>query len=145
MNTVMWSKVWLPQSSNSWPLGSQTRVPVVTWNYAACLCSLSWHTSEGSVFLQITPNRSWLSIGTAVPLHTMELQGGEEEIFYSFMTLALDRDFSWSSSVPPGECRDSALKSGRYRFLPNPFQFVIHVSPFHSTQYSLSYWKSVVK
>jgi hypothetical protein len=31
---------------------------------------------------------------------------------------------SWSSSVPPGECRDSALKLN-HRFLPNLFHFII--------------------
>jgi hypothetical protein len=29
------------------------------------------------------------------------------------------------------------LKLGHYRFLPNPFQFTIHLSPFHSTLYNL--------
>jgi hypothetical protein len=42
-----------------------------------------------------------------------------------------DWDFSWFSSVPPGECHDSILKLGR--FLPNPFQLIIHLSPYHST------------
>jgi len=51
----------------------------------------------------------------------------------------------WFSSVPPGKFWDSTLKLGHDRFLPNPFQFIIHLSPFHSTLYSLSYWKSVVK
>jgi hypothetical protein len=42
--------------------------------------------------------------------------------------------FSWFSSVPPGECRDSILKLGHDRFLPNPFQFIIiHLQS--------SYWK----
>jgi hypothetical protein len=34
---------------------------------------------------------------------------------------------------------------GHDRFLPQPFQFVIHLSSSHSTLYSLSYWESVVK
>jgi hypothetical protein len=34
---------------------------------------------------------------------------------------------------------DSVLKLGHDHFLPNPFQFIIHVSPFHSTLYSVSY------
>jgi hypothetical protein len=33
----------------------------------------------------------------------------------------LDLGLLWSSSVPPGECRDSTLKLGHDRFLPNPF------------------------
>jgi hypothetical protein len=33
------------------------------------------------------------------------------------------------------------LKLGHDRILPHHFQFIIHVSPFHSTLYSLSYWK----
>jgi hypothetical protein len=41
-------------------------------------------------------------------------------------------------SVPSGECIDSALKLGYNRFLPNPFQFIIHLSSFHSSLYSLS-------
>jgi len=32
----------------------------------------------------------------------------------------------WFSSVPPGECRSSTLKLGHDRFLPNPFQLIIH-------------------
>jgi hypothetical protein len=36
---------------------------------------------------------------------------------------------SWFSSLPPGECWDSALKLDHYSFLANPFQF-IHLSPF---------------
>jgi len=42
----------------------------------------------------------------------------------------------------PGKCRNNTLKSGHDRFLPNPFQFIIHISPFHSTLYSFSCWKS---
>jgi hypothetical protein len=45
----------------------------------------------------------------------------------------LTEDFLWFSSVLPDECRDSALKLGHDRFLPNPFQFLIHLSPCHST------------
>jgi len=38
----------------------------------------------------------------------------------------------WFSSVPPGEYRDSTLKLGHDRFLPNPFQFIIiHLSSYH--------------
>jgi hypothetical protein len=43
------------------------------------------------------------------------------------------------SSVPPGECRDNTLKLGHNHFLPNPFQFIIHIPAYHSTLYSLSY------
>jgi hypothetical protein len=39
----------------------------------------------------------------------------------------------WVSSVPPGECWDSTLRLCHDRFLPNHFQFIIHLSPFHST------------
>jgi hypothetical protein len=46
-----------------------------------------------------------------------------------------DRGFLWLYSVPPGECRNSTLKLGLDRFLPNHFQFIIHLSPFHSTIY----------
>jgi hypothetical protein len=40
-------------------------------------------------------------------------------------------------SVPPGEFRDSTLKLGHYRFLPNPFQVVILLVILPSTLYSL--------
>jgi hypothetical protein len=40
-----------------------------------------------------------------------------------------DPGLSWFYSVPPEECRDSALKLGHDRFLPNSFQFIIHLSP----------------
>jgi hypothetical protein len=36
---------------------------------------------------------------------------------------------SWFSSIPSGECLEGALKLGHDRFLPNPFQFIIHLSP----------------
>jgi hypothetical protein len=52
--------------------------------------------------------------------------------------------FSVVSSVPPRECWDSTLQLGHGCFLPNPFQFIVHVWPFHSMLYSLSYWKSDV-
>jgi hypothetical protein len=42
------------------------------------------------------------------------------------------RGISWFSSVPPAECKDSTLKLGHDRFVPNPFQLiVIHLSPCH--------------
>jgi hypothetical protein len=53
--------------------------------------------------------------------------------------------FLWFSSVSPGKCQDCTLKLGHNRILLNPFHFIIHLSPFHSKQKSLSYWKSVVK
>jgi hypothetical protein len=44
-----------------------------------------------------------------------------------------DRGFSWYTSVPPGECRDSSFKLGHNRFLTNPLQFIIiHLSSYHS-------------
>jgi hypothetical protein len=39
--------------------------------------------------------------------------------------------FSLFSSVPPGECRSSTLKSGHDRFLPYPFQFIINLSTIY--------------
>jgi hypothetical protein len=39
----------------------------------------------------------------------------------------------------PGECRDSTLKLGHGRFIPNPLQFFFYVSPFHTAVSSLSY------
>jgi hypothetical protein len=48
-------------------------------------------------------------------------------------------DFSLFISFPAGKCHDSTLKVGHDRFLQNPFHFVIHFSPFHSTLHNLSY------
>jgi hypothetical protein len=48
-----------------------------------------------------------------------------------------DGGFSWFSSVPPSEFKDSTLVLGHDRFLPNPFQFNIRLSLFHLTLYSL--------
>jgi hypothetical protein len=56
-----------------------------------------------------------------------------------------DWGFSCFSSVPPGKCRDRTCVLGNCRFLSNPFQFMIHLSSFHSTLYSLQFLKSVVK
>jgi hypothetical protein len=50
-----------------------------------------------------------------------------------------DGGFSWFSSVPPGEFKDTTLVLAHDRFLPNPFQFIIRLSLFHLTLYSLSY------
>jgi hypothetical protein len=49
-----------------------------------------------------------------------------------------DWGFPWFFSDSPGECRDSTLTLGDDRFLPNPFKFVIHLSPYYLTLYSLS-------
>jgi hypothetical protein len=37
---------------------------------------------------------------------------------------------SYSVSVSPGKRWESTLKLGHDRFLPRPFQFIIHISPF---------------
>jgi hypothetical protein len=37
------------------------------------------------------------------------------------------------------------LKLRHGRFLLHPFQFIFHLSSYHSTLYILSYWESVVK
>jgi hypothetical protein len=49
-----------------------------------------------------------------------------------------DCGFFVFSSVPPGNCWDSTFTLGQYRFLPHPFQFIIHLSSFHSTLYCLA-------
>jgi hypothetical protein len=41
--------------------------------------------------------------------------------------------FSWLSEITPGKCQNSALKLGYDRFLPNRFQFIVQLSPFHLT------------
>jgi hypothetical protein len=43
----------------------------------------------------------------------------------------------------PGKCEDSGLQLGHERFLPNPLQFIIYLSAFHSTLHSLSYRETV--
>jgi hypothetical protein len=44
-----------------------------------------------------------------------------------------------------GQYLDCTMKLDNDRFLANPFQFIVHLSPFHSTLCSLSYWESVLK
>jgi hypothetical protein len=44
-----------------------------------------------------------------------------------------DKDFSLFTSVPAGKCRVITLKLGHDRFLPNLFQFFIHLPPFNLT------------
>jgi hypothetical protein len=48
------------------------------------------------------------------------------------------RGFPWFSSVPRDECRDGTLKLGHDRFLPNTLQFIVQLSPVHSTRYIAS-------
>jgi hypothetical protein len=43
-----------------------------------------------------------------------------------------DRCFFVVFLSPTRRIPDSTLKLGHDRFLPNPFQFIIHLSPFHS-------------
>jgi hypothetical protein len=50
-----------------------------------------------------------------------------------------DEGFSWFSSVPPGECRDSAWKFFHDHFLTNPSQFFIQLWSFYSKLCSPSY------
>jgi hypothetical protein len=56
-----------------------------------------------------------------------------------------DLGFSLFSLVPSGKFRDSTLQLGHDSFLQHPLQFITHVSSFHSTLCSLSYWESVFK
>jgi hypothetical protein len=53
--------------------------------------------------------------------------------------------FLWFSSVRAGKFCGSTSILGHNRLLPHRFQFIIHLSPFNSTLYNLSHWKSVVK
>jgi hypothetical protein len=46
-------------------------------------------------------------------------------------------DFSLFSSVPPDEYRYSTLQLLHDRLLPHPSQFIIRLSPFHCTPYTL--------
>jgi hypothetical protein len=47
----------------------------------------------------------------------------------------LSRGFSWFSSVPKGNCLYGILKLGHDRFLPHPFQTIVHtrISQLYST------------
>jgi hypothetical protein len=60
-------------------------------------------------------------------------------------TVYPDWGFPWLFLIPTGESRDSVSKFDRDFFLKNPLQYIIHLSPFNSMLYILSYWKSVVK
>jgi hypothetical protein len=53
-----------------------------------------------------------------------------------------DWGFSWFCSVPLSECRVSTLQLGHDRSFPYPFKFIIHLSQFISTLYSLGYWRA---
>jgi hypothetical protein len=46
---------------------------------------------------------------------------------------------------PSRQMLEQRLKLVHYRFLPQHFKLITHLSSLHSTLYSLSYWKSVVK
>jgi hypothetical protein len=48
---------------------------------------------------------------------------------------------AWAMARP----LNSTLKLGHELFLPNPFHFIIGLSPFHSMLYSIPYWKGAVK
>jgi hypothetical protein len=52
-----------------------------------------------------------------------------------------DRGFRDSSSVFLEKCRDGT-KLGHDRFLLIHFQFISHLSPYHSTLYSNTHWKN---
>jgi hypothetical protein len=52
---------------------------------------------------------------------------------------------SWLFSVSAGKCRNITLKLGHDRFVPNPLQFIFHLSHFCLMVHSLSNWGSVVK
>jgi hypothetical protein len=59
-----------------------------------------------------------------------------DKAFHKSLSPATITDFSWFSSVAPGECRDGALKLGHDHFLPNPFQFIIYLPSCRSTLYN---------
>jgi hypothetical protein len=52
--------------------------------------------------------------------------------------LGPETGYPWFFTVPPGNFRYSALKLNHYHFLPSPFHFMIHLTPFHSKLCSLS-------
>jgi hypothetical protein len=62
-----------------------------------------------------------------------------------------DWGFSCFSPVRSNKCRGSTSKLGHDRFLPNPFQLIIHLSSYYSTlSYSLKmprliYYKKIKK
>jgi hypothetical protein len=56
-----------------------------------------------------------------------------------------DWTFSYFFSVFPGKCQDRPLILEHGCYLPNLFQFIIHLLSYLSILYSLSYWESVIK
>jgi hypothetical protein len=49
----------------------------------------------------------------------------------------------WFSSVPSGELSDITLKLGHNCYLPDPFQFIIHFSPYHSIVLVTEKWNEI--
>jgi hypothetical protein len=79
---------------------------------------------------------AWLKLNVMVEWLTLMLHIRQAQVQISAQRPAILTDFLWFSSVSPGECWDSPLKLGHNRFLLNSFQFIIHISPFHSMLYS---------
>jgi hypothetical protein len=88
----------------------------------------TWSTEVQRNMLHRT---DWHS-GNALDLHS----GGVRFEYRSGGKPAIMTGSSWFPSVPPGKCRDNNSLD-HDRLLPNPFQFIIHLSPCHSTLYSL--------
>jgi hypothetical protein len=80
----------------------------------------------------------WFTILVRVP----EVMGSN----LGLETVYPDQGFSWFSSVPSYECRQSTLKSSHDRFLPNLFKSIIHLSTLlHLTLHSLSWlWRGEI-
>jgi hypothetical protein len=73
-----------------------------------------------------------------LPLHTREAPCSN----HSPETNYPDWNCSWFfQSIQANVCILATLKSGHNCFLPNPFQFIIHLSSFHLTLYSMRYFK----
>jgi hypothetical protein len=53
--------------------------------------------------------------------------------------------FLWLFSIRPCKCWDSTSKLDHNCFLPQRFQLVSHVSPFHLTLYNVVTEKSIIK
>jgi hypothetical protein len=82
-------------------------------------------------FLICSHQAGWCS-DNALDLYSA---GARFEFRWDIHYLACDCDF------PPGKFQSSISVLPPERFLPNHLQFIIHHSFYHSTPYSMSYWR----
>jgi hypothetical protein len=109
---------WCWSAGNKWSVW--TNIAYMCWAYCTLtLSSVPNHTLEPNVVMERL---------------TLYFVSGRLRVrFSASATGSSDWGFSCFFSVPPSQCRDSNLKLGHDRFLPNPFQFIsIHLSYIHA-------------